>query len=428
MLIHSSCRVQATSRPRLLLFPPITPNRIVQVKYEGDENHPFSTTPATPTPATAITLGPASTPLASAVTVKTEQTSEPTATSIAASSPAPAATPINGVIHAAPAAPEPAAAMPVPTEGAAAMEVDSVGGGGAAGGNGGVTATSSRDEQDRLEGAGGVVGGDGSEVAAVSGTECGGDEGEGRGEGGNVGGSGNDGSDGAASTSVGTVGGSVKRGEADVVGGDIVMVGGNQDATANVESVGNGVKNDVNDHVNNHNNNHNNGNGNGNGVMEEETDDEDEVDDEGFVKKTTQTAASLIRGSNLGHRPEPMPLRPTSIHPAFAGRRTLPRHESPASGRSYGLWDPEAVHPCFFGHLRHGGEAAGAAGLAGWSGAGDGGAIDRALRVLRGLTEERESANGRELGGACGLGGRVPEEGGRESMSERGREVRHVSV
>lgn len=135
---------------------------------------------------------------------------------------------------------------------------------------------------------------------------------------------------------------------------------------------------------------------------DDDDDDDEDVDDEGFVKKTT-SAAALIRANSLGHRPEPMPLQPESVHPAFAGRRTLPRHESPASGRAYGLWDPAAVHPCFFGHLRQLGEAAGAAALAGWSGAGDGGAIDRALRVLRGLTEEKPEQDAGKLKGMCSL-------------------------
>lgn len=136
-------------------------------------------------------------------------------------------------------------------------------------------------------------------------------------------------------------------------------------------------------------------------------DEEDELDEDGFVKKAS-SAAALMRANSLGHRPEPMPLgQPESVHPAFAGRRTLPRHESPASGRAYGLWDPHAVHPCFFGHLRHEGEAPGAAGLAGWNGAGDGGAIDLALRVLRGLTEEQKASSrqaGTLEGRSCSLG------------------------
>lgn len=114
---------------------------------------------------------------------------------------------------------------------------------------------------------------------------------------------------------------------------------------------------------------------------EGEDDEEDDDEYEGFARRNT-----AVRGSS--RRPEPLPLRPSSVHPAFAGRRPLPKHESPASGRAYGLWDPESVHPAYFGHLRHGGEAAGAAGLSGWAGTGDGGAMDCALRVLRGLTDE----------------------------------------
>lgn len=95
-------------------------------------------------------------------------------------------------------------------------------------------------------------------------------------------------------------------------------------------------------------------------------------------------AAAAATIAAAGGRPARFPLDPTSVHPAFAGRRPLLPHESPASGRSYGLWNPEDVHPVYFGHLRHDAEASGAAGLPGWTGAGDGGALDRALRVLRG--------------------------------------------
>ncbi|CAN0162583.1 unnamed protein product, partial [Laminaria digitata] len=95
-------------------------------------------------------------------------------------------------------------------------------------------------------------------------------------------------------------------------------------------------------------------------------------------------------GSGSG-RPERLPLDPTSVHPAFAGRRPLLKHESPRSGRAYGLWDPADVHPVYFGHLRHDGEASGAAGLPGWTGAGDGGVLDRGLRVLRGAIDARPS-------------------------------------
>ncbi|CAB1111529.1 unnamed protein product [Ectocarpus sp. CCAP 1310/34] len=102
--------------------------------------------------------------------------------------------------------------------------------------------------------------------------------------------------------------------------------------------------------------------------------------------------AGISRSTSTGGRPERLPLDPASVHPAFAGRRPLSRHESPASGRSYGLWDPAAVHPVYFGHLRHDGEASGAAGLDGWTGAGDGGAIDRALRVLRGAADSEVAA------------------------------------
>ena len=92
-------------------------------------------------------------------------------------------------------------------------------------------------------------------------------------------------------------------------------------------------------------------------------------------------------GGGGGGRPERLPLDPTSMHPAFAGRRPLPKHESPPSGRAYGLWDPASVHPVYFGHLRHDAEASGAAGLPGWTGAGDGGALDRGLRILRGAID-----------------------------------------
>lgn len=124
-----------------------------------------------------------------------------------------------------------------------------------------------------------------------------------------------------------------------------------------------------------------------------EDEDDDDLDNDndydGYYAKEQYTMRETGGGGGTHRRPDPLPLRPTSLHPAFSGRRPLPRVESPASGRSYGLWNPEAVHPAFFGHLRHGGEAAGGAGLTGWTGAGDGGGIDRALRVLRGLEEER---------------------------------------
>lgn len=100
----------------------------------------------------------------------------------------------------------------------------------------------------------------------------------------------------------------------------------------------------------------------------------------------------ISRATSAGGRPVRLPLDPTSVHPAFAGRRPLSKHESPASGRSYGLWDAAAVHPVYFGHLRHDGEAPGAAGMDGWTGAGDGGAIDRALRVLRGAADSEAAA------------------------------------
>lgn len=122
-------------------------------------------------------------------------------------------------------------------------------------------------------------------------------------------------------------------------------------------------------------------------------------------------AAAAAAVEAAGGRPERLPLDPTSVHPAFAGRRPLLRRESPASGRSYGLWDPESVHPVYYGHLRHDGEAPGAAGLSGWTGAGDGGALDLALRVLRGavdsesasVSEALASASGRHRGTMAGV-------------------------
>lgn len=112
-------------------------------------------------------------------------------------------------------------------------------------------------------------------------------------------------------------------------------------------------------------------------------------------------------GGGGGARRERLPLDPTTLHPAFAGRRPLSKHESPASGRAYGLWDPTAVHPVYFGHLRQDGEAAGAAGLSGWTGAGDGGAIDRALRVLRGAADAEAAAAAAAEGNAEGKGKEV---------------------
>lgn len=118
----------------------------------------------------------------------------------------------------------------------------------------------------------------------------------------------------------------------------------------------------------------------------------------------------ISRSTSASGRPGRLPLDPTTVHPAFAGRRPLFKHESPASGRAYGLWDPSAVHPVYFGHLRHDGEAAGAAGLTGWTGAGDGGAIDRALRILRGAADSEASAATAAVAAAatatgCGEGG-----------------------
>ena len=114
--------------------------------------------------------------------------------------------------------------------------------------------------------------------------------------------------------------------------------------------------------------------------------------------------SGISRSTSASGRPARLPLDPASVHPAFAGRRPLYKHESPASGRAYGLWDPAAVHPVYFGHLRHDGEAAGAAGLSGWTGAGDGGVIDRALRILRGAADSEAAAAATE-GSRNGEGG-----------------------
>lgn len=146
------------------------------------------------------------------------------------------------------------------------------------------------------------------------------------------------------------------------------------------------------------------------GMRDDDVDDDDYGDEAGDHHQgggaSAESAADWSAGA-VGRR-ERLPLDPETVHPSFAGRRALPRHESPASGRAYGLWDPEEVHPAFFGHLRHDGEAAGAAGVAGWNGAGDGGEMDRALRVLRGATDSAAVIGGDgEDGGRGDLAGVV---------------------
>ena len=127
----------------------------------------------------------------------------------------------------------------------------------------------------------------------------------------------------------------------------------------------------------------------------------------GGVSRDASSSATSSASGGSGGRSQRLPLDPASVHPAFAGRRPLSRHESPASGRAYGLWDPASVHPAYFGHLRHDGEAAGAAGLSGWTGAGDGGVLDRALRVLRGAADSEAGGGGGGGGGGTGKGGAV---------------------
>lgn len=137
-------------------------------------------------------------------------------------------------------------------------------------------------------------------------------------------------------------------------------------------------------------------------------DDDDDYGDEAGDHHQEGGASAVTVADWSTSRRERLPLDPETVHPSFAGRRALPRHESPASGRAYGLWDPEEVHPAFFGHLRHDGEAAGAAGVAGWNGAGDGGEMDRALRVLRGATDSATVSGGSgEDGGRGDLAGVV---------------------